>query len=178
RGGMAAGGVVDGAQNGVLVRVLRHARQPVADANAGYVGIRGSEGAANLFGGIRLEVPHVELGGTAGEEEHDDMLGPGAARRGGDLFELEQARQSETAEADGAEVEDVAAGEAVAVTDAGVGSDGKHQWHPLVQMGTEDIVHQVAPEGKRITHTRDRQAEASRAPCITAITSTRSANTT
>ena len=63
--------VVDRAQDRVAVGRLGHEREMLADFDAGHVGLDRPERPADVVGGVGLEVPGVELAGTADEEEED-----------------------------------------------------------------------------------------------------------
>ena len=64
----------DRADEGEFVRHLRHARQLLADLNAGDVRFDGTELAAVFGGCVGLHVPHVLVRRTARQEDHDDRL--------------------------------------------------------------------------------------------------------
>jgi hypothetical protein len=63
--------VIDGAEQRVLVRVLRHAREDLADLDAGDVGRDRLVRTANLGRRVRLHVPRIELARAADQHQHD-----------------------------------------------------------------------------------------------------------
>jgi len=98
-------GMVQAADEGELVGMAGHAREDLADFNAGDIGFDGAVGATNVAGGIGLGVPGVELGGSAdeGEEDATDFAGRGVDRR-----------RAKTESTEGPEVQDVTAAKSIA----------------------------------------------------------------
>ena len=65
------GCVIDAADDGVFVGLLRHARKILGDLDARNIGLDGIVRPADLDGGVGLHVPGVELGWPADQEQHD-----------------------------------------------------------------------------------------------------------
>src|SRR5687768_9800548 len=65
--------VMDRADDGVAMRELSHAREELADVNAGHSGGDRPERAAYVAGRVRFGVPGVELARAADEEQEDQV---------------------------------------------------------------------------------------------------------
>src|SRR6185436_18495585 len=76
--------------------------------------------AADLRRGFGLEVPHVLVAGAAGQVDVDDRLGGGLS-----AFRAEEVGEGEAAQAHRADLEEIAARDAVAAGDP-VAGDGQH----------------------------------------------------
>src|SRR6185295_9940692 len=99
----------------------------LADLHAGDVLADGPELAADFGGGFRLQVPHVLVAGAAGQVDVDErLLGRLLAVLG---FKLEEIGQQHAAHAQGADLEEVAALDAVAALVA-VAGDREHGSRP------------------------------------------------
>ena len=98
-----------------LVHLPADARQVLADADAGDVGVDRLELAAELGRRIGLQVPGVDGAEPAVQEQEDQR---NVLRRlplvGGPGLPLEQRGQRQAEEAGGAQAKEIAAGEAVA----------------------------------------------------------------
>jgi len=88
--------------------VCRQLRQVLAELNAGHAGRNGLELAANAVGRGRLHVPHVEVAGTAIQEDQHARVGPRcwAGFFGGQELGQRQAHQPQPAD-----LQQVAAGD-------------------------------------------------------------------
>ena len=101
------------ADEGELVGHLRDAREMLADADAGDVGVDGLELAADVGRGVRFEVPHVDVGRPAGQVDVDDRL-VRRADAGLGLGGEEVGQRQGAADERAADGEEIAAAEAVA----------------------------------------------------------------
>ena len=123
---MARDGVVPvlGAHHGpddrIPVGELGHARQVLADANAGDRGGDGAKLAPDLRRRLLLQVEHVLMRRPPGQEDHDHRLvaAPGAAVPGG-LLRMEQLGQRQPAHPQRANAQEVATRNAITITRAG-----------------------------------------------------------
>ncbi len=103
------------AHKGHLVGVTGHLREDSAQLDAGDVGLDRADSAAVLDGSGHLGVESFDLGGTAAEPEPDDRGGfGGLTGLGGGGTGAEEVGQHQTAHAQGADLEEVATGGAVA----------------------------------------------------------------
>ena len=132
--GVALGGIVpglradEGADDGEFVHHLGHAREELADFDAGDVGADGLVRPGDLAGGIGLEVKHVLVRRAADEVDEDDGF-VGAANAGLGL-EREELGQGEAHRAEAANFEEIAPRDAVAER-AGVGCWGEDFEHGM-----------------------------------------------
>ncbi len=92
---------------------LRLQGHQLADVQAGDVGVDRLELAADFDGGVRLHVVEVDVAGAAVEVDHDDGL---ARRAGGGAVgpEPQQVGQRQSADAEGADLEELPPRQAVA----------------------------------------------------------------
>ena len=117
---MRGDGVVERANNGGLIRDLRHLGEMLANLDSAHVACDRLKLAADAFGRARLEVPHVDRGRPAGKPDHDNCIGTpldlalilGSRRPSFEAQELGQAKAEETGRTD---LEKVAAMESLAV---------------------------------------------------------------
>ena len=104
------------ADEGHLVGDAGHLREDAAELDAGHVGLHGADDAAELGRGGHLGVEGFDVRGAAAEPEPDDR---GVARRlavcGRRGAGAEQVGQHQAAQAERADLEEVAARGAVAV---------------------------------------------------------------
>ena len=116
RGGVALLLELHVAKDGQLVGDLRLQGHQLADVHARHLGPDWLELAAVLHRDVGLQVVEVDMAGTAVQVHHDDGLarraGAGRALR----FQPEQVRQGQAAHGEGADLEEVAPGQAVAET--------------------------------------------------------------
>ena len=91
---VASLGSDDGADDRKLVGHLRQARKELADFHAGNVRLDRAEFTSHLARRVRLEIPEVDVRGTAGKVDVDDRLvrAPGTGQR----LHLEELRQRES----------------------------------------------------------------------------------
>jgi hypothetical protein len=75
--------------------------------------VDGLEGTAVLGGSVRLEVPHVDVRRAASQHDVDNGLWP--ARGSGGRFTAEDVGQSQAADAQCSDAQEVAAGVAAAI---------------------------------------------------------------
>ena len=92
-----------GADDRKLVHASRQLRKDLADLQARDVCVDRPKLAADLAGGIRLEVPHVLMGRTTGEEDVDQRFvpGPAAGLLGRRLLGPEEIGERQAAHAEG-----------------------------------------------------------------------------
>src|SRR5262249_51797590 len=114
-GVVAAGGAHDRADDDALVHQPGDAREDLADLDARDVRVDRAELPADLARGVHLEVPHVLVGRSTTEEDIDDRLV--RRRRAGAGLGPEHVgqRQRGGAEGERPDLEEAAAGDAVAV---------------------------------------------------------------
>ncbi len=74
----------------------RHARQVLADLNAGHGGGNRPKLASDFYGSIGLQIDHILSGGTAEQIQDDNIFSPAPAV--GDFFRLQKLRQPEAAQ--------------------------------------------------------------------------------
>ena len=127
--GVVVHGVGEGTNEGEFVRPLRQSRQVFANLNAGNRCRNRLELAADFQRRIHFEVEHVLVRRAAGQVNHDDRLVRIADAGFG--FGLEKLRQGKPAEAERADFQKVATGNAVTETAPGrsVGVDGEHDFN-------------------------------------------------
>src|SRR5262249_23494604 len=114
------------------------ARQAFADLDAGNVGGDGPKFAADLGGGVRLEVPHVLRRRPAKQIEDDDVLGPAAMLGRTALLGRQKLRQAEAAQrSERAGLERLAARHAVAQSFLAA-EDGPHDIPPCMEPQSYD----------------------------------------
>src|SRR5207253_5019437 len=108
-----AAGADDGADDGELVHQAGDTREDLADLDAGHRGGDRLELAADLGGGLGLDLPQVLVGRAAAEEDVDDRLVSGAGAGPG--LGAEDVGKGEGAgpEAEGTDLEEAAAVDAV-----------------------------------------------------------------
>src|SRR5690242_18144191 len=116
--------VADAAKNGELVGALGQIGQVLAEFDARNVGFDVVELAADLRGGVGLEVERVHVGWTAGEIDEDGGFGLGGLDFAGG-GEAEVNRQAD-AGAEGADAEEIAAFDTV--TGEGEGHESRPWW--------------------------------------------------
>jgi hypothetical protein len=84
-------GVDHRADDGELVHHAGHSWEFFANLNSGHVGRDGLEFPANVRRGVWLQVEHILMGRTTGEQDVDDrFVGPAGS---GTVFGLQQAGQ-------------------------------------------------------------------------------------
>src|SRR5262249_55380746 len=103
----------DAAQQGQFVQDARLERHQLTDARAGQPGGDGPEWAAELIRGVGLEVVGVDMTRPAAQHDVDQGLRPGGAAGVGPV--PQQVGQGEPAEPQGADPEEFAVTDAVAV---------------------------------------------------------------
>ena len=84
-GVVAAAGADDRADDDALVHAGGHAREDLADLDAGDVGGDRLELAADFGRGVGLDVPHILVRRSAAQEDVDDRLVPRAGDAGAGL---------------------------------------------------------------------------------------------
>src|ERR1043165_7850566 len=75
-------GVVDGSQDRVTMRLPRHLRQMLADANPRHTRCDGAERPADLRRGAGFRVPRFQLARSANQEQDDALLRAASALLG------------------------------------------------------------------------------------------------
>ena len=124
---MGSLGSDDAANKSELVGYLREEGKLFADLDAWDVRADRPKLAAILGGCLGLEIPHVLMRRSAGQEDHDDRLVINAAR---DLsrrrFGREDLRKRSPAEGEAADLEEGAAGEPVTEFSGLIAENGKH----------------------------------------------------
>ncbi len=103
----------------------------LAEVDAGHVRRNRLELAADLGGGVRLEVHHVLVRWPAGQKDHDDRLVLQATPRRRLGLGGEQLRQAQAAKCQAADLQEIAPRDAVAVAAVGRSADGQHQSLPV-----------------------------------------------
>src|SRR5262249_12407543 len=113
----------------VAVGHRRHEREVLADFDAGHVGARGPEGAADVAGCVQLQVPGIEMPGAADKEQQDtvDVSSPAGHR-----FESAEVgeREADGPGGQGAGAKEVAPRQAVAELDTLLGLELEHGTSP------------------------------------------------
>ena len=131
---MAVLGPDDRTDDRVAVRLLCNQGQVFADADAGDAGRNGPELAADLRGGVLLQVEHVLMGGAARQEDHDDRLVlAGGRTQSRSLLRLQQSWKGKPAHAQRSDAQEVAPRNTVA--ESGI----SRAW-------TEDLEHAFSEE--------------------------------
>src|SRR5882672_2677893 len=127
---VVAVGADHGPDDRELVHDLRHAREELADLDAGDVGPDGPQLAADFGGRVRLQVPHVLVGRTARQEDHDDGFVRGTLRAG--LFlGAEDLGKGEPAQGESADAQEGAPGDSVAEIVVPLAQDRQHDCSPV-----------------------------------------------
>src|SRR6516225_4361379 len=94
---MAVVVVAMAAKNRELVGDLGAAGQVLGNEGSRYAGFDGPKRPADLGRSVRFEVPHVDMAGTALQEEEDTGLSLSGLRRGRAGLQIKQPRQAEPA---------------------------------------------------------------------------------
>ena len=131
----------------LMVRLFGKMRQVLAELDAGDRGGDRVELAANVRHRVGLHVPHVEVAGTAVEEDDDAGVGPGLLLAPG--VGAEQAGQAEVHEASAADLQHLSAGQR-----HGPGAGGRdHGGAPTGRVAVADVRQaddwQINPAGWR-----------------------------
>lgn len=113
-------GVMDRANEAELVGALGQTWEQLANVKTRHVGVNGTKHAAVRDRGIRLEIKRLQMRRPAAEIEQDDGGVAGLISGGG--AGLEQVRQSEAAESQGAEPQKIAAVDRA-------GTMARREWH-------------------------------------------------
>src|ERR1700722_11925232 len=93
RSAMVGDGMVQGPQKRTLVHYLGNFRKVFADYYARSFRVDRLEFAADFFGSIRLEIPHIDGGWPASKPHQDDPFSLGFARSDSLRFETQNIRQ-------------------------------------------------------------------------------------